>query len=229
MSVGRLAEERDRAQDERDESQEALEETQETLEETQETLEETQETLEEGQEREQQAVADGARYLRWSAVALVGGATVALLLWVTSRRSVSKAQREQVRAETLAQAAQSEVEVREARDRLASAVPAVFLDGADGDGRPLALRIPGSAIAAAGGAVVGRNPFDSTVVLDHTEVSRRHFRLFARGASILIEDLNSTNGTAVNETALSPGASVPLPGGAVLHVGSLTLTVTLQG
>ena len=76
--------------------------------------------------------------------------------------------------------------------------------------------------------MVGRNPFDSTVVIDHEEVSRRHFRLSARGMSVLVEDLNSMNGTKLNDVALVSGTAVPLQHGAVLKVGSLTLTVTLQ-
>ena len=111
---------------------------------------------------------------------------------------------------------------------MASAVPAVFLDGTDAAGEPVAVRVPGNAIAAAGGAIVGRNPFDSTVVLDHVEVSRGHFRLFAHGTSVMVEDLNSTNGTKVNGAPLTPGAGVPLDQGAVLQVGSVTLNVTLQ-
>ena len=177
---------------------------------------------------QQQAVADRARYVRRIAVAGFVVVAIALFLWVLSRRSVAKAKQDQVKAETLAQAVQADLADRNARDRLASEVPAVFLDGTDADGRPIALRIPGNVIASSGGAVVGRNPFDSTVVLDHTEVSRRHFRLFARGASLLIEDLNSMNGTKVDEVALKPGASVSLRHGAMLHVGGLTLTVTLQ-
>ena len=172
--------------------------------------------------------ADRARYTRWIAVAGSVVAVAALLLWVVGRRSVANARQEQGKAETLAQAAQADLEDRDARERLASAVPAVFLDGADADGRPIALRIPGGAIADAAGAVVGRNPFESTVVLDHTEVSRRHFRLSARGTSVLIEDLDSMNGTMLDDVPLAPGAPVALPHGAALRVGGLALTVTLQ-
>ena len=45
---------------------------------------------------------------------------------------------------------------------------------------------------------------------------------------MLIEDLNSTNGTKLSDTALTPGASAPLQPGATLQVGDVTLTVTLQ-
>ena len=234
-----MAEQIDRAQAERDQIQAELDQTEAELDQTEAEGDRTQEQLDQTQaerdraeaEREaaeRQSAADRARYLLWTAVILFGGSALILILWVVSRRSVTRAQHERVRAETLAEVAQARVEERDERDRVASATPAVLLDGADADGRPIAVRVPGSAIAGAGGAVVGRNPFDSTVVIDHSEVSRRHFRLFARGASILLEDLNSTNGTAVNDTDLAPGTSAPLSSGAILQVGGLTLKVTLQ-
>ena len=126
------------------------------------------------------------------------------------------------------QAAQDDLAELDGRERLASAVPAVFLDGTDADGRLIAVRIPSSAIAAAAGAVVGRNPFESTVVLDHSEVSRRHLRLCAQETSVLIEDLHSTNGTMLDGVALKPGAAVAMRHGAVLQVGGVTFTVTLD-
>ena len=179
-------------------------------------------------EAQRQAAAQRARYIRWSAVAAVGAAAAALLFWAVTRRSVAEARAGQREAEDLAQAAESDLAGREAREQLAKAVPAVFLDGADADGRRVALRIPASAIAGANGAVVGRSPFDSTVVLDHAVVSRRHFRLFARGPSVRIEDLQSTNGTTLDDVPLRPGADASLRGGADLRVGSLRFTVTLQ-
>ena len=182
----------------------------------------------ESAEAQQQAAADRARYLRWAGVGAVGVVTAGLLFWLAGRRSVTKARKEQVTAETLAQAAHEDLAERAAQDRLASAVPAVLLDGADAQGRPIAVRIPGSAIADAGGAVVGRNPFESALVLDHTEVSRRHFRLFARETTVFVEDVHSTNGTMLDDVRLTPGAPVAIRHGGVLQVGDLTLTVTLD-
>ena len=182
----------------------------------------------EAADTEERSAAERTRIIRWSVVA--GGivSAVVLLLWFGSRRSVAAAKRDKIKTETLAHSAQAAMALRDEQDRRASEVPAVFLDGVDTDGRPISVRIPGSTIAEPSGAVVGRNPFDSTVVLDHPGVSRRHFRLFARGTSVLIEDLNSMNGTNLSGTALTPGASTPLQPGATLEVGDVTLTVTLQ-
>ena len=187
-----------------------------------------QQAEQEAADTEERSAAERTRIIRWSIVA--GGivSAVVLLLWIGSRRSVAAAKRDKIKTETLAHSAQAAMALRDEQDRRAGEVPAVFLDGVDADGRPISVRIPGSTIAGTGGAVVGRNPFDSTVVLDHPGVSRRHFRLFARGTSVLIEDLNSMNGTKLSGTALTPGASTPLQPGATLQVGDVTLTVTLQ-
>ncbi len=187
-----------------------------------------QQAEQEAADTEERSAAERTRIIRWSIVA--GGivSAIVLLLWIGSRRSVAAAKRDKIKTETLAHSAQAAMALRDEQDRRAGEVPAVFLDGVDTDGRPISVRIPGSTIAGAGGAVVGRNPFDSTVVLDHPGVSRRHFRLFARGTSVLIEDLNSMNGTNLSGTALTPGASTPLQPGATLEVGDVTLTVTLQ-
>ena len=177
---------------------------------------------------QERAAADRALYVRWIAGGAIGVLVVGLVLWLAGRRWVSKARQKQVKAETLAQAAREDLAERAGRERFANAVPGVFLDGADADGRPLAVRVPGRAIAADDGAVVGRNPFESSIVLDHTEVSRRHFRLSARETSLLVEDLHSTNGTTLDGTALTPGAAAPLRNGAVLQVGTVRLTVTVD-
>ena len=176
----------------------------------------------------ERAAVDRALYVRRIAGGAIGVLAVGLALWLAGRRSVSKARREQVQAESLAQAAREDLAERDGRERLANAVPGVLLDGVDADGRAVAARVPGRAIAGDDGAVVGRNPLESTVVLDHTEVSRRHFRLSARDTSVLVEDLRSTNGTTLDGTALTPGVAAPLRDGAVLQVGTVRLTVTLD-
>jgi len=47
--------------------------------------------------------------------------------------------------------------------------------------------------------LVGRHP-DCDIVLSHTTVSRRHARLSFRDGHWIVRDLDSTNGTTVNQT-----------------------------
>jgi pSer/pThr/pTyr-binding forkhead associated (FHA) protein len=49
-----------------------------------------------------------------------------------------------------------------------------------------------------GNVTIGRLP-DNTVVIDNPAVSAHHARIFREGDDIIIEDLESTNGTYVNE------------------------------
>jgi serine/threonine protein kinase len=55
-------------------------------------------------------------------------------------------------------------------------------------------------------------------------VSRRHARLLARAGTWLLEDLGSTNGTFVNEAALTAGQPVQLRDGDRIRFGQLVLT-----
>ena len=122
------------------------------------------------------------------------------------------------------QLAESEAARRESDERLAAAVtPAPFsclLEGADQDGRNVVIKITAAQLGSPGGVVVGRNPAQAGVVLDHPEASREHFRLTARGGNLAIEDLHSTNGTFVNGSAVPAGQALDLSPGDEIGVGS---------
>lgn len=61
---------------------------------------------------------------------------------------------------------------------------------------------------------IGRD-LNNDIVINDPEVSRRHARLFLQGHNFVIEDLGSTNGTAVNEQRLI-GAYVLRPGESIV-------------
>ena len=106
--------------------------------------------------------------------------------------------------------------------------PSVFLEGSDKKGNRFSVAVPADALDSQDGVVVGRNPYQSTVVLDHPEVSRRHFRMYYSGGRILVEDLGSTNKTRVGNAVLTPGVRAELREGDMLHVGSLALRPTIR-
>lgn len=58
-------------------------------------------------------------------------------------------------------------------------------------------------------------------------VGRRHARLFVQGGALLVEDLDSTNGTFLNGTRLAPRQPARLGAGDELRLGNLTLRVEL--
>ena len=165
------------------------------------------------------------RYAVW-AVAAGGASSVLLLaLWLAARRSRARAAREGRAAAAEAAAAREAMAVRAAADREAAAVPDVVLTGTDPAGQPISLRVPGRVVAGPSGAVVGRSPFDGEVVLNHPEVSRRHFRLFRAGGALMVDDLGSMNGTALDGAPLVAGAGRPVRAGARLRVGQIEFTV----
>src|SRR4029453_7012599 len=47
------------------------------------------------------------------------------------------------------------------------------------------------------GLTIGRSP-DNTVIIDNPAVSGHHARVFSESGAVILEDLNSTNGTFVN-------------------------------
>jgi len=58
---------------------------------------------------------------------------------------------------------------------------------------------------------------------DEGGVSRRHSRIFIQGTQVLIEDLNSTNFTYVNQQKLTPGQAHPLNSGDEVRIGRVKL------
>ena len=62
----------------------------------------------------------------------------------------------------------------------------------------------------------------NTIVLRDRYISGQHARLRWDGVSWWVEDLNSTNGTFINQRRLTAGATEPLPIGAILSLGEVS-------
>jgi len=75
------------------------------------------------------------------------------------------------------------------------------------------------------GLVIGRALDQSDFVLSHSTVSRRHARLLLADGRLQIEDLNSTNGTAVDGEPAHPGKPLMLQAGSKLKIGDIELAV----
>ena len=75
------------------------------------------------------------------------------------------------------------------------------------------------------GMVIGRSADQCELVVAHATVSRRHARLSLAGEALQVEDLGSTNGTAVNGAVLGAGAPVALHAGTKLRIGDVELLV----
>jgi pSer/pThr/pTyr-binding forkhead associated (FHA) protein len=75
------------------------------------------------------------------------------------------------------------------------------------------------------GMVIGRSADQCELVVAHATVSRRHARLSLAGEALQVEDLGSTNGTAVNGAVLRSGEPVALHAGNKLRLGDVDLLV----
>ena len=224
------------ARREAEEAQAAAEEERRQAEEARAAAEEEQRQAEEAQaaaaaeakKREQQ-------YLLWGAIA--GGLLllILILVWALKQRSVRREQAAKARAEAEAKAAaasaaaaEADLKAKAAEEARVAAVPTVFFDIIHASGARSALRVPGASIAAAKGAVVGRNPKDSDFVINHAEISRRHFRLFTDGGLLLLEDLGATNGVIVDGKQLAAGQETVLADRSQARIGDLQLNVRLE-
>lgn len=74
----------------------------------------------------------------------------------------------------------------------------------------------GRMVPISGPLVIGRDS-SADVVLDDTEVSRKHARITPGPSGVIVEDLNSTNGTFVDGAEVH--SAVPLRAGAELVTG----------
>ncbi|MEJ0019547.1 MAG: FHA domain-containing protein [Acetobacteraceae bacterium] len=78
---------------------------------------------------------------------------------------------------------------------------------------------------ASGALTIGRAP-PSSLLLEGAEVSRAHCRIDVDGDEVSVTDLNSTNGTFVDNKRLS--GSAPLVHGTLLRIGNYVLTCEYQ-
>ena len=149
-----------------------------------------------------------------------------LVLRARRKRLQGVEQEKQQVAQELDQA-QSDLSDVSERERLRAGAPDVFIEGATPQGERIALKVPGASLLEQDGAVVGRSPAESAFIINHEQVSRRHFRLLLVSDRVMIEDLGSTNGTSVNGVPLKPGDRQALGDGSHLETGNLALTVRI--
>ena len=162
----------------------------------------------------------------WASIIGAILALILLLAWLMYRRSATKTRLREESAKRKEEEAQEALAVQEAREEEINQLPNVLLSGEDANSRRFVLRVVRQSLAK--GAIVGRSPSQSDHMLNHEEMSRQHFRLFARHGTIFIEDLRSTNGTEVNGIMLASGGEAALSEGAQVKIGNLKLVVHLE-
>jgi putative methionine-R-sulfoxide reductase with GAF domain len=71
---------------------------------------------------------------------------------------------------------------------------------------------------------VGRSP-NNDIQIDEGSISRRHVKILRSGDQYLVEDLNSTNGTYVNNKLISPGVQVEVEEGLPVAIGKILFSL----
>ena len=118
-------------------------------------------------------------------------------------------------------------EITPTRTMTSGALPQTMLrfHGADLSGHKFGFNLKFDHLIQKGeGFVIGRD-FGCDGVLLHSTVSRRHARLVLADNIVHIEDLGSTNGTAIDGAVVVAGAQRPLQAGAKLRIGDIELVL----
>ena len=108
-----------------------------------------------------------------------------------------------------------------------TAFPDCVLSGETGDGHPVSVKVPG-AMLVGDGAIIGRSPRNSTLLIDDRTLSREHARLFGEKDTIYLEDLGATNGTRVNGRKLTVGKPAAVARGDSLEFAAVKVRLLLE-
>ncbi|GMI92300.1 hypothetical protein HRI_002899300 [Hibiscus trionum] len=97
----------------------------------------------------------------------------------------------------------------------------------DGDSRHIGFKVqmPDAFEIASSDVTVGRLPDKADVVIPVATVSGVHARIQKKGGNLLVTDLDSTNGTFINDQRLRPGVVSKVPPGSFLIFGDIHLAM----
>ena len=103
----------------------------------------------------------------------------------------------------------------------------LVLAGFDGRGNRVCIELsPGRFAGQRLGLSLGRHPELVDEIVADGNVSRRHLRIAAEGDQFYVEDLNSSNGTFLNEQRLLPFKPARLDYGTKVALGDLVLVAS---
>jgi len=148
----------------------------------------------------------------------VGVGAFALLVVVLLMVRANKAKGRAAAAQQEAAAARAEATAASTR------FDDCFLDGKDGEGNAVALKISGSDLHQRG-VIIGRSPDKSDAIIHDTSISRSHAQLEVSGPDLTIVDLDSTNGTKVNGRDAKD--AITLRSGDEISLGSVELKLRI--
>lgn len=167
-----------------------------------------------------------AQRLQWGIAAGVGLLLLVLLGWLLASRQKLVATLKNPRQ--LVQQMSRRVTKKEAVGAIAKGPKhGLVLAGFDSRGDRIRIELPPAQFAGQRlGLSLGRHPDLVDEIVADANVSRRHLRIATEGDQFYVEDLNSNNGTFLNEQRLSPFKTVRLDYGAKVALGDLVLTAS---
>ena len=164
-----------------------------------------------------------AQRLRWGIVGGVGLVLLALLGWLLfSRRELVTALKN---PRQLVQQMRRRVTKKEGIGAIAKGPKhGLVLAGFNSRGDRVRIELSPARFASQRlGISLGRHPDLVDEIVADAGVSRRHLRIAAEGDQFYVEDLNSSNGTFLNEQHLSPFKPARLDYGTKVALGDLVL------
>ena len=230
----------EKAKKEREAKESAQKKAKEAQQQTKRAREEARRLELEKQRAEQESLEAAAREAeerkrteRLRRLAVWGGGAGGLLVLALVLAGLMSARRKRRAMHAVhARAAEAEREAAMAQRRLEDLPePAPFdcvLTGVDSEGAPFALNVRRDALGDPAGVVVGRNPAGSSHVVADPSVSREHARLYVEGGTLYVEDLGSTNGTALSGRTLEAGQPAQVGDGDSLIFGSVRLRIAIE-
>jgi Trypsin-like peptidase domain/FHA domain len=106
--------------------------------------------------------------------------------------------------------------------------PRLRLSGVLGDGEPIRIDLEYDTIKnAANGLHIGRDDYANEFAIADDSVSRRHARVSWAEEAVMLEDMDSTNGTFVNDRPLAAFQPQPIKEGDKIRIGTVEFAVKL--
>lgn len=172
----------------------------------------------------QQAIGERNRLYQWTGFGIVVIALFGFVALQVKRRKKIQEEAE----ENINEVKQQSEKIESELEKVSAEFADIVLSGNDDHGAESRLKINGNALVRSdAGQIIGRSAQHADYVLNLETVSRKHLRLFIREGKIYIEDLNSANGTTINNNALIAGQEYELNSGDSLKIGLTTYSVNL--
>ncbi len=106
--------------------------------------------------------------------------------------------------------------------------PRLRLTGILGDGEPIRIDLVYETIKnAANGLYIGRDEYSNEIAVADDSVSRRHARVNWADDAVMLEDMDSTNGTLVNDEQLAAFQPQSIKDGDTIKIGTVEFAVKL--